>query len=112
MAIIPREDGMLISTMYYQDDIKDLPKSYNKPEVVESELNMAKTLINSMATTFNPSEYSDEYQIKLRELIEAKISGREIISAKPENKVNVVNLMEALKASIEQAKNPPERKQA
>jgi DNA end-binding protein Ku len=112
MAIIPREDGVLVSTMYYQDDIKELQKSYTKPEVAEPELGMAKMLINSMATPFNPSEYSDEYQVKLRQLIESKISGREMISAKSEPQGNIVNLMDALKASIEQAKNEAERKQA
>lgn len=110
MAIIPREEGMLISTMFYEDDIKELPKSYNKPEVAEQELVMAKTLINSMATPFNPSEYVDEYQIKLRKLIETKIAGKEVIAAKPEGMGNVINLMDALKASIE--KTNKERKQA
>lgn len=109
MAIIPREDGMLLSTMFYQDDIKELPKSYNKPEVAQPELAMAKTLINSMDTPFNPSEYTDEYQGKLRELIEAKISGKDIVAAKPEEKGNVISLMDALKASIEQNKKVPDK---
>jgi DNA end-binding protein Ku len=105
LAIIPREDGILISTMFYEDEIKDLPKGYNKPELVEAELNMAKTLINSMDTPFSPSEYKDEYQIKLRNLIETKIAGKEIISAKEETPNNIINLMDALKASIEQQQN-------
>ena len=42
MAIIPREDGILISTMFYADEIKELQKPYGKPEVSEQELNMAK----------------------------------------------------------------------
>ncbi|HBT65839.1 MAG TPA: Ku protein [Ruminococcaceae bacterium] len=103
MAIIPREDGMIISTMFYADDIKALPKGYNKPEVAEAELNMAKTLINSMNTPFNPSEYKNEYQVKLRKMIEDKIAGREIV-APQEEKSNVIDLMEALKASIEKTK--------
>jgi DNA end-binding protein Ku len=72
MAIIPREDGMLISTMFYEDDVKALPKNYTRPEVGEQELTMAKTLIDSMDTPFNPSDYKDEYQVKLKELIEKK----------------------------------------
>ena len=40
MAIIPREGGVLISTMFYADEVKDLPKSYQKPEVSEAEVNM------------------------------------------------------------------------
>ncbi|MDP4108591.1 MAG: Ku protein [Bacillota bacterium] len=103
MAILPREDGMLISTMFYEDDIKELQKTYSAPEPQEAELKMAETLINSMDAPFDPSEYKDEYQTKLRELIEAKIAGREIVAAKPEEKGGVISLMDALKASVEQA---------
>jgi len=76
LAIIPREDGILISTMYYQDEIKDLAKSYNKPELVEAEVTMAKALIDSMITPFEPTKYKDEYQMKLRDLLETKIAGK------------------------------------
>lgn len=104
MAIIPRENGILISTMFFADEVKDLPKSYNKPEPTEAELNMAKTLINSMDTPFNPSEYKDEFQVKLRELIESKIAGKEIVATAPQPQSNVINLMDALKASVEKQK--------
>ena len=108
MAIIPRENGMLISTMFYADDIKALQKSYSTPEIAEPELNMAKTLINSMDTPFDPAKYKDEYQIKLKELIETKISGKEVVAAQPEGVNNVINLMDALKASVEKAKSGKE----
>lgn len=104
MAIIPREDGLLISTMFYADEVRALQKAYTKPAVSEAELNMAKLLIGSMDTPFDPGQYHDEYQTKLRELIESKISGREVAAAKPEGPAKVVDLMEALKASVEQAK--------
>ena len=110
MAIIPRKDGMLIAAMFFADEIKDLPKSYNKPEPTEAELNMAKTLINSMDTPFKPEEYNDEFQVKLRELLETKIAGKEIMSAVPEERGNVIDLMEALKASVNQQKKPSARK--
>lgn len=108
MAIIPREEGILISTMFYADEIKELQKPYTKPEVSEQELNMAKTLINSMDTPFNPSQYKDEYQARLRELIETKISGKEIVAAEPDGAAKVIDLMEALKASVEKAKKDKE----
>lgn len=104
MAIIPRDNGILISTMFFADEVKDLPKSYNKPEPTEAELNMAKTLINSMDTPFNPAVYKDEFQVKLRELIESKIAGKEIVATTPEPQGNVINLMDALKASVEKQK--------
>lgn len=112
MAIIPREDGVLISTMFYEDEVKALPKSYNKPEVAQDELNMAKTLINSMDKPFNPVEYTDEYQIKIKELIESKINGQEVVAARDEAPNNVINLMDALKASIEQQKPSKPKKTA
>ncbi len=108
MAIIPREDGVLISTMYYADDIKSLQKPYNKPDVSEQELNMAKLLINSMDTPFDPEKYKDEYQTKLRALIESKISGQEVVAAEAEDTNKVIDLMEALKASVEKAKKDKE----
>ena len=48
MAIIPREDGILISTMFYADEVKALQRQYARPQISEQELNMAKLLINSM----------------------------------------------------------------
>ncbi len=108
MAIIPRAEGILISIMFYADDIKELQKQYTKPEVSEQELNMAKMLINSMDTPFDPSKYKDEYQIRLRELIETKVSGKEIVSAESDGGGKVIDLMEALKASVEKAKKDKE----
>ena len=100
MAIIPREDGILISTMFYADEVKELKTVHKRG--LEAELNMAKLLINSMDTP-RPSKYKDEYQEKLRALIETKISGKEIVAAEPERPGKVIDLMEALKASVEKA---------
>ena len=108
MAIIPREEGILISTMFYADEIKELQKQYTKPEISEQELNMAKTLISSMDTPFDPSKYKDEYQVRLRELIETKISSKEIVAAEPDSAAKVIDLMDALKASVEKAKKDKE----
>ncbi len=110
MAIIPREDGVLISTMFYEDDIRQLQKSYNKPEIAEQELTMAKMLINSMDSPFQPEKYRDEYQVKLRKLVEDKITGKEVVTAKGETPSKVINLMDALKASVEKAQG--EKKEA
>lgn len=108
MALIPREDGMLISTMFYADDIRELQKQYAKPAVSEQELNMARVLINSMDTPFDPEKYKDEYQVKLRALIETKISGKEIVATEPESTGRVIDLMEALKASVEKVQKGKE----
>lgn len=63
-----------------------------------------------MNQEFQPELYKDEYQERLKALIEQKIAGKEIVSAKQEEQGNVIDLMEALKASIEQAgSNKPKR---
>lgn len=100
IAIIPREDGMLIQTMLFQDDIKELPKTYQKPDISSEELQMAKALINSMNTPFNPEQYQDEYQEKLKNLIETKKQGKEV-QKQEDNQNTIINLMEALRQSIE-----------
>ena len=109
LCIIPTDSGMLIETMFFAEEIKELPKEYAHSEVNEAELTMAKTLIGSMDKPFEPEQYKDEYQARLRQLIETKIAGKEVVASTPEKENNVIDLMEALKASIEQNKEPPKK---
>ena len=67
---------------------------------------MAKMLINSMDKEFQPELYHNEYQIRLRQIIEAKINGQEILQAPAEPENNIINLMEALQASLKQVEAP------
>jgi len=103
LAIIPREDGILIQTMFYEEEIKILPQGYKKPEVSEAELEMAKTLISSMVQPFSPENYHDEYQQKLKAMIQDKIEGKEI-SEPVKTQTTIIDLMEAMKQSLELAK--------
>jgi DNA end-binding protein Ku len=111
MAIIPREDGLVIQTMFFEDEIKDIPKSYKKHEPSEQELSMAKMLISSMDTPFDPSVYQDEYQVRLKQLLADKIAGVELKRPHEQKNVTVIDLMEALKKSVENAneKTKPKR---
>ena len=104
--MVPREEGIMVEIMFFDDEIKEMPKAYSKPEVKKEELDMAKTLIKSMSSPFDAAAYKDEYQERLKKLIEDKIAGKEVVSAEPEKAPdNVINLMDALKASIEQKEN-------
>ncbi len=106
LLLIPREDGLLAQTMFFADEIKALPTSYAKPSVVDAELKMAKQLITGIVRPFAPEEYKDEYQTRLRELISTKIAGEEVVAASSESQPTgtVIDIMDALKASIEQNK--------
>lgn len=112
LALIPTDDGMLIETMFYLDEIKELPKEFAHPEVSDAELTMAKTLIHSLEKAFDPAAFQDEYQARLKELIAQKIAGKEIVAPKSEESGNVIDLMEALKASIEQSAKPDKPKRS
>jgi DNA end-binding protein Ku len=75
-----------------------------KVEVDQKELAMAKTLTKALAVNdFDLSAYKDSYADKLRELIEAKIAGKQIAEPPPEESPQVINLMEALQKSVEAA---------
>lgn len=109
MAIIPREDGMVIQTMFFEDEIKEIPKSYQKVDVDGEELKMAMLLIDSMDTPFDPNNYYNEYQAKLKQLLDDKVAGKETKKPKEAEQSNIVDLMEALKKSVEQNKKPVKR---
>ena len=90
-----------------------MPKEPAHPDLADAELTMAKTLVNSMVAQFKPEEYHDEYQVRLRQIIEDKIAGKEVVQAPAEKPDNVINIMEALQASLKQVedeKTPPKKK--
>ena len=73
-------------------------------EVEEQELEMAKLLIQNMTKAFDAEEYRDEYQARLRDAIMKKIQGQEIVTADTSGPDNVIDLMEALKKSLDMTK--------
>ena len=73
----------------------------------EQELEMAKLLIQNMTKAFDAEEYRDEYQARLRDAIMKKIQGQEIVTADTSGPDNVIDLMEALKKSLDMTKKDP-----
>lgn len=110
LCLIPTEKGLLIETLFFFDEVKAMPKEPAKPDLAEPELAMAKRLISGMVREFEPEQYHDEYQERLRAIIENKIAGRETTVAPDEKPDNVIDIMEALKKSLEQVQpEPPKR---
>lgn len=101
LVILPREDGVLIETLLYHDDVKEIPVDYDRPAVSEEELRMAGALIAGMEKPFAPERYKDEFREKLKALIAAKIAGKEI-ETPPEERSRgaALGLAEALRASL------------
>lgn len=108
LCLIPTEKGILVETLFFYDEVKAMPKEPARPELAGAELDMAKQLINGMVREFQPQLYHDEYQERLRAIIENKISGKEIVAAPEEKADNVIDIMDALKKSLEQV-DPPKR---
>lgn len=110
LAILATQDGMQIETMFFADEIKDIPKNYDRPEANPAELKMAKQLIATLDKPYEPEQYKDEYQQRLKQLIADKIAGKEIVTPAAEAQGNVIDLMEALQKSIDQAGTKPRRR--
>ena len=105
LALIPTEDGILVETLFFAEEVKEAPRELGHPQAQEAELSMAKTLINAMVQPFQPEQYHDEYKAKLWEIINKKIQGKEITAPAENIQVNVIDIMEALKQSLARVKS-------
>lgn len=108
LALCPEEEGILVKTLFYKDEIASLPKDILHPKVQKAEQEMAEQLIKSMTSPYDPDKYYDTFQEKLKDAIEAKINGNEVIHSTSSQSKNdsPIDLMEALKQSVANTKKP------
>lgn len=106
LVLYPTKEGIIVKTLYYHDEIAEMPRPVPKLKPDENELSMAKMLIENMTKPFHPEEFRDEYQARLRDAIMKKIQGQEIVAADTGSPSNVIDLMEALQKSLELSKMP------
>ena len=103
-----RDDVFVLETMVWPDEVRapDFGFVDEDVEVRPQELSMATSLIESLSGDFEPEQYHDDYRQALESLIEAKVQGREVVSAteEPDSGGAVVDLMAALRASVEAAR--------
>jgi DNA end-binding protein Ku len=105
-----KDDAFVLETMFWPDEIRmaDFGGVDVDQKVRDQELQMARQLIENLTSEWNPEEYTDEYREALVKIVEAKINGEEIEVVQPEPTAKVVDLMEALKASVAAAKKTGE----
>jgi len=108
VSVRPLDGVLLLNTLHWPDEIRstddlDLPEDLSVPA---KEMQMAETLVDAMAMKFEPDEFKDEYKEAVEEIVKAKVEGKEglIEAAEVEAETTVVDLMSALKASVERAK--------
>jgi DNA end-binding protein Ku len=110
VALRPSNGGIVMSTLYYADEVIQTAALENLPrdedvEIQERELNMARQLIDSLTTTFAPENYKDEYRERVLEMIEKKADGQEVVlQPEVEKQPKVIDLMAALEASLAKSK--------
>ncbi|MER7366089.1 non-homologous end joining protein Ku [Nonomuraea wenchangensis] len=112
LATLRVRDGVFVlETMLWPDEIRapDFEFLEEDIEVRAQELKMAESLISTMESDFDPSEYHDTYREALQHVIEAKVEGKEVVPAAEEEEAGpAVDLMAALRASVEAAKRERE----
>ena len=113
----PAKRGIMLHTMYYADEIRDVPEvAPNSKLVKDKELQMAKALIEALVADFKPERYKDTYRENLEKLIAAKAKGKQITPAAEPKAPKVVDIMEALRKSLEsksaEGKAAPAKKSA
>ncbi|MEH7884874.1 Ku protein [Bacillus sp. JJ1609] len=114
LAVIRVYDNTLVmETIHFPDEVRktvDVPNVPEENKVTEKELQTAIMLIDQLTTEFDPDKYHDDYRTALLELIEAKRTGKELVTPTEKEPVsNVTDLMAALQASIDRTK--PEKKE-
>ena len=104
-ALRPMDGTLMLETLLYPDEIR-VQKGAEVPEVKISdrELKMAYSLIDLMVDEFEPEQYKDGYREALQSIIDAKLEGEEIVAAPEPARGKVIDLMAALKASVDAAK--------
>jgi len=116
VKVQPREQGLIMYTLRHANEIRsmeaidelgDMPATLKPAEV-----KLAQQVIGTFEGDLDFAEYRDDYQVGLREIIDAKIEGREIVAQEEEAPQKVVNLMEALRKSLDSisaSKKKPEK---
>ncbi|HEX9614788.1 MAG TPA: Ku protein [Bacteroidota bacterium] len=105
VLIAPMEGGIVLYKLRYPNEIKkmnDVPQ-LEEQKIDKDQLKLARSLVDSMTSSYKKIELRDTYHEALVEMIEAKVQGKEIVTVEEETKP-VVDIMTALKQSIEQAK--------
>ncbi len=100
-----RENVLVLETMFWPDEIRAarFDELDEEVELRPQEIKMARSLIDSLSDDFEPEDFQDEYRSALEDLISKKVQGEEVTYAEPAEPSKVVDLMDALRASVEAA---------
>jgi DNA end-binding protein Ku len=113
VAIQPREKGLVMYTMRHASEVRSMSaidELQSVPAKIKpDEVKLARQVIGSFESEGDLTQYRDEYQDELRKIIDAKIAGEEIVTPQEEAPPKVVNLMDALRQSLERVSTTKNR---
>ena len=103
----PLGDSLALQTLFYAEDIRarsEIDDAVGGTELKGAELELAKQVIQSLVGDWEPAEFENEYRSDLKAMLEAKLSGEEIARPEPLPEAPAIDLMDALRRSVEEAK--------
>lgn len=108
IALSPYENGMVLTTLRSKSEVRQAEHYFEEidGEMNDELLGMAEMIIKQKEIEFDPENFEDRYEEALMELVKAKIAGKEPVISKAPEQGKVVNLMDALKASLEGERAP------
>jgi DNA end-binding protein Ku len=111
--IRPHGDSLALETLFFAEDVRsraEIEEAVAETQVQEAELDLAQQVIGSLVGDFQPEDFENQYRAELRAMLEAKIAGQEIKKPEPAPETPVVDLMEALRRSVEQVRGDDKAK--
>ena len=113
LAALRPVDGILVlETMYYADEVRKPEKVKIKGDLRPQELEMAKSLVENLSEPFDPEKYDDTYRKELLQLLRAKAKGKKLPEPSDGEPGEVIDLMEALRESVEKTKRGQTRRRS
>jgi DNA end-binding protein Ku len=110
IALTVRDKGLMVMTLRNADEVRDAAAYFTdiQEEQPEKEmLDLASALIEQKSGSFDPSEFKDRYQDAVVEMVKSKVKGQEPVIAKAPERGQVINLMDALRQSLDTDRKPP-----
>jgi DNA end-binding protein Ku len=110
IALAVRDKGLLVMTLRNADEVRDAKEFFTDIEEEEPEkemLDLASALIEQKSGAFDPSEFKDRYHDAVLEMVKAKVKGQEPVIATAPERGKVINLMDALRQSLDADRKPP-----
>jgi DNA end-binding protein Ku len=107
VLIRPKGEALALETLFLSADVysqAEIEEAVEETSVKKPELDLARQVIASLSGEFDPGDRQSDYRRDLRQLLEAKLAGEEITAPAPVEEAPVVDLMEALRRSVEEAK--------